>query len=367
MAQQIAEPVATETAAPSTSIEVVLRTEKLTKRFGSRTAVNSLDMEVNRGDVFGLLGPNGAGKSTTLRMILGLIWPTAGHISLFGDPVTLGDRRPLLQRVGAIIEQPTFYPYLSGRQNLRVVARYAGQPNTAALRKRIDDVLQLVGLGDRGKDAFKRYSLGMKQRLGLGAALLTEPELLILDEPTNGLDPAGIVEMRELISQLSQNGMTIVLSSHLLHEVQQVCNRVAILNFGSVIAQGRVTDLLAARSGLVVGFEQPDALARAQAVLLDARRSGSSPWIRSLQYVQPEPNAWVPPGGQVLLVDAPPERASDITALLASQGLYVAELRRSAVSLEQFFLDLTSGPSANGASNGASNGAGTRAQQGGQA
>jgi ABC-2 type transport system ATP-binding protein len=218
-------------------------------------------------------------------------------------------------------------------------------------------VLQLVSLADRANEAYKRYSLGMKQRLGVAAALLTEPELLILDEPTNGLDPAGIVEMRDLIGQLSQNGMTVVLSSHLLHEVQQVCSRVAILNFGSVIAQGRVTDLLASRSGLVVGFEQPEALAQAQAVLLEARRSGTSPWIRSLQYIQPEPGTWTPPGGQVLLVDAPPERASDVTALLASQGLYVAELRRSAVSLEQYFLDLTSGaPNGSNGSNGARGG-----------
>jgi ABC-2 type transport system ATP-binding protein len=364
--QEIADSVATAAAPAPTSGEVVLQTEKLTKRFGSRTAVNGLDMEVRRGDVFGLLGPNGAGKSTTLRMILGLVWPTAGQMSLFGEPVTLTRRRELLQRVGAIIEQPSFYPYLTGRQNLRVIAHYAGQPNTPALRQRIEDVLQLVSLADRAKDTYKRYSLGMKQRLGVAAALLAEPELLILDEPTNGLDPAGIVEMRDLIGQLSQSGMTIVLSSHLLHEVQQICSRVAILNFGSVIAQGRVTDLLASRSGLVVGFEQPEALARAQAVLLDARRSGNSPWIRSLQYVQPEPGAWVPNGGQVLLVDAPPERASDITALLASQGLYVAELRRAAVSLEQYFLDLTGGSSPNGA-NGASAANGATGRQGGQA
>jgi ABC-2 type transport system ATP-binding protein len=364
--QDLADPVATATAPASTSTEVVLQTQRLTKRFGGRTAVNGLDMEVHRGDVFGLLGPNGAGKSTTLRMVLGLIWPTAGSISLFGQPVTLGGRRALLQRVGAIIEQPSFYPYLSGRQNLAVVARFAGQPNTRALRQRIEDVLQLVSLADRAKDAYKRYSLGMKQRLGLAAALLTEPELVILDEPTNGLDPAGIVEMRDLIGQLAQSGMTVVLSSHLLHEVQQVCNRVAILNFGSVIAQGRVADLLASRSGLVVAFEQPDALSKAQAVLLDARRDGTAGWIKSLQYVQPEPGAWTPPGGQVLLVDAPSERAADITALLASQGLYLSELRRSAVSLEQFFLDLTGAPGTNGV-NGAAGANGARGQQGGQA
>ena len=354
---QVAEPVAAPSSVATT--EVVLETQKLVKRYGRLTAVNGLDMEVRRGDVFGLLGPNGAGKSTTLRMILGLIWPSSGSISLFGSPLTLAHRRALLQRVGAIIEQPAFYPYLSGRQNLRVAARYAGQPNTKELRARIDEVLALVGLADRANDAYKRYSLGMKQRLGVASALLTEPELVILDEPTNGLDPAGIVEMRNLIGQLAQQGMTVVLSSHLLHEVQQICSRVAILNKGVVIAQGKVDDLLASRSGLVVGFERPEELAKAQEILLASRRDGTAEWIKSLQYIQPEPNAWTPPGGYVLLVDTPSEHASDITQLLASQGLYVAELRRSAVSLEQFFLDLTGAPAgANGASslNGAQGG-----------
>jgi ABC-2 type transport system ATP-binding protein len=347
-AMAVAAPDARPPATPVTG-EVVLRTMNLSKRYGKLLAVNGLNMEVRRGDVFGLLGPNGAGKSTTLRMILGLVWPTAGEIALFGTPVTATHRRELLQRVGAIIEQPSFYPYLSGRQNLQMVARYAGQPNTRAMRQRIEEVLALVALADRANDAYRKYSLGMKQRLGVGAALLTEPELLILDEPTNGLDPAGIVEMRDLIGQLAQRGMTVVISSHLLHEVQQICTRVAILNHGSVLVQGRVADLLASRAGLVVAFDQPEALARAQNVLLESRRSGATPWLRSLQYVEPEPGAWVPPGGQVLLLDAPPERASEVTALLAQQGLYVAELRRSAVSLEQYFLDLTGGPTTAGA------------------
>ncbi len=359
---QVAESVAAPTSASTT--KVVLATQKLVKRYGKLTAVNGLDMEVRRGDVFGLLGPNGAGKSTTLRMILGLIWPTSGSIALFGSPVSLTDRHALLHRVGAIIEQPSFYPYLSGRQNLRIAARYAGQANTKELRNRIEEVLTLVGLADRAKDAYKKYSLGMKQRLGVASALLTEPELVILDEPTNGLDPAGIVEMRNLIAQLSRQGMTVVLSSHLLHEVQQICTRVAILNHGSVIAQGRVDELLASRSGIVVGFERPEDLAQAQELLLASRRDGTAGWIKSLQYIQPEPNAWMPPGGYVLLVDAPSEHASDITQLLAGNGLYVAELRRSAVSLEQFFLDLTGAPTGVNGANGAN---GATSGQGGQA
>jgi len=332
---------------PQATSNVVLRTRRLSKRYGSRMAVRGLSLEVERGDVFGLLGPNGSGKTTTLRMVLGLIWPTAGSITLFGTPAGGdGHRRELLQRVGAIIEQPSFYPYLTGRQNLRVVARFAGQPNTPAMRKRIDEALEQVDLGPRAKDAYRKYSLGMKQRLGIAAALLTDPELLILDEPTNGLDPAGVVEIRNLIGELARRGMTVVLSSHLLHEVQQVCTRVAILQEGSLLTQGRVADLLAASRGLVVGFDRPGATAQAAEALAEASR-GAAPWLHGVQYLRPETGAWTPPDGWLMVVDAPVERASELTALLAERGLYVAELRRREVSLEQYFLDLTNtGPAA---------------------
>ncbi len=320
--------------------ELVLRTERLTKRFGNRMAVNALDLEVYRGDVFGLLGPNGSGKTTTLRMVLGLIWPTKGEVLLFGGRASdEAHRRAALRRVAAIVEQPAFYPFLSGRENLRGVASFAGLPDTPAMRARVDEALAMVGLEARARDAYKKYSLGMKQRLGIAAALLTDPELVVLDEPTNGLDPAGMVEVRALIGRLAQRGTTVLLSSHLLHEVQQVCTRVAILKEGSLLAQGEVGQLLAPHSGIQLGFDTPELLGKAVEVLHAADATTS--WLHGARYVQPEPGGWTPPGGWLLLVDAPPERAADLNALLAAQGLYAAEVRRREGNLEQYFLSVT--------------------------
>ncbi|HEU5368005.1 MAG TPA: ABC transporter ATP-binding protein [Ktedonobacterales bacterium] len=323
---------------------VVLRTERLSKHFGRLTAVQNLNLEVHQGDVFGLLGPNGSGKTTTLRMILGLIWPTEGQISLFGSYMEDdAQRRAALQRIGAIVEQPAFYPYLNGRENLQGVATFAGLPGNDATSARIDVVLAQVGLAPRAKDAYKRYSLGMKQRLGIAAALLTQPEMIILDEPTNGLDPAGMVEVRALIGQLAQRGITVLLSSHLLHEVQQVCTRVAILNRGMLVTQGEVAQLLAAQSGIQFGFTDPDLLSRAANALHEIAGTSEVPWLRGVRYVQPEPGAWTPPGGWLLLVDAPPEQAAAVNAILGARGIYASEVRRREASLEQFFLALTSG------------------------
>lgn len=327
--------------------EVVLRTEALTKRFGKRLAVSGLNLEVRRGDVYGLLGPNGAGKSTTLRMVLGLIWPTSGSIALFGAPPDGGGAgQEALRRVGAVVEQPAFYPYLSGRDNLIGCAIFAGLPANATTRARIEETLALVGLAPRAKDIYKKYSLGMKQRLGIAAALLTSPELVVLDEPTNGLDPAGMVEVRSLVSQLAQRGTTVLLSSHLLHEVQQVCTRVGILKDGVLVGQGEVAQLLASQIGIQLGFDTPETAMKAASALAQATAE-RMPWIRGMQWIQPEPGAWIPQGGWVLLVDAPGERAAEINALLSGQGIYAAELRHREGSLEQFFLALT------GAANGA--------------
>lgn len=337
------------TPASEPARQVVLRTERLSKQFGKLTAVQNLNLEVQRGDVFGLLGPNGSGKTTTLRMLLGLIWPTDGQIYLFGAPMTDDHlRRRALQRIGAIVEQPAFYSYLSGRENLRGVAVFAGLPDTPATRARIDEVLAQVGLAARAKDAYKKYSLGMKQRLGIAAALLTQPEMIILDEPTNGLDPAGMVEVRALIGDLARFGITVLLSSHLLHEVQQVCTRVAILKQGVLLAQGAVADLLAGQGGIQLAFDHPDMIPRAMSILRQARAS-AAPWVRGQRYIQPEPGAWTPPGGWALLVDAPVEHAATINALLAAQGIYAAEVRRREASLEQYFLALTNGQPAPGA------------------
>ena len=330
-------PAAVNGAAPP----VVLRTERLTKHFGRLPAVNNLNLEVRQGDVFGLLGPNGSGKTTTLGMILGLIWPNAGQVFLFGNPMTDDHlRRAALQRIGAIVEQPAFYPYLTASENLLGVAIFAGLPDDDTTSARIEEVLMQVGLAARARDAYRKYSLGMKQRLGIAAALLTNPEMIILDEPTNGLDPAGMVEVRALITQLAQRGITVLLSSHLLHEVQQVCTRVAILKQGALLAQGTVVDLLASQSGIQLGFSQPDLLPKAASILQDAT-GAEAPWLRGTRYIQPEPGAWIPPGGWLLLVDAPLDHAAEVNALLGAQGVYAAEVRRREASLEQFFLAVT--------------------------
>lgn len=323
----------------------VVRTIGLTKRFGRRVAVNALNLEVYQGDVYGLLGPNGSGKTTTLRMLLGLARPSAGQISLFGHTMHGHTAAAALQHIGAVVEQPAFYPYLSGRENLRGAAVYGGMPYSRATSARIEETLALVGLAERARDPYRTYSLGMKQRLGVAAALLSRPQLVLLDEPTNGLDPAGMVEVRALISQLAREGITVLLSSHLLHEVQQVCTRVGVLKNGVLLAQGAVEELLAAQRGIELGFADPNDLMRAIAILKDATEA--SPWLRGARYVPPEPGAWVPPGGWLLLVDAPVEHAHDLNALLGGQGIYAAEVHRRDASLEQYFLELTSPTGAN--------------------
>src|ERR1700737_2958016 len=214
----------------------VITTHKLTKRYGTTImAVDHLDLEVRRGEVFGFLGPNGAGKTTTLRMLLGLIKPTSGS-------ATVAQHRPGepegLRQIGSLVEAPGFYPYLSGRENLKIMADYAGLPH-----KRVDAALEEVDLADRAKDRFGTYSMGMKQRLAVAAALIKDPELMILDEPTNGLDPQGVVEMRSLIRRLGSGNRTVMLSSHLLNEVQQISDRVAIIRKGKLVAQGTVHEL----------------------------------------------------------------------------------------------------------------------------
>ena len=220
--------------------ENILQTRQLGKRYGKRWAVKNLNLEVHRGDVFGFLGPNGAGKSTTIRMILSLIQPTIGETELFGYPLK-SRRSDALRRVGGIVEKPDFYLYLSAYKNLQIIGALTG----GADRKRIMEVLDLVGLVHRASDRVKTYSHGMKQRLGIAQALLSDPELVILDEPTNGLDPQGMKEVRELIVHLSRDKKkTIILSSHLLNEIELVANRMVIINYGELVVQGEVSKLL---------------------------------------------------------------------------------------------------------------------------
>jgi ABC-2 type transport system ATP-binding protein len=297
--------------------QIVIRTQDLTKRFTKLTAVDQLNMEVYQGEVFGFLGPNGAGKTTTISMLLGLLRPTAGSAEVLGYSIQ-SQPALALRRVGALVES-AFYPYLSARDNLWVMAQLSGGGVSA---ERITEVLELVGLARRADSKFKTFSTGMKQRLGLGAALIHDPDLLILDEPTHGLDPAGMREMRELIGRLSrEQNKTVFLSSHLLHEVEQVCDRVLILNQGQSIATGRVEEILRQGGYIEVRVSQPE---RALALLQDLS------WVEEV---------WLRDGA--LYLDAPSERAAEITAALAAEGLYLHGLRAAERSLESFFLDVT--------------------------
>lgn len=292
-----------------------LEVRGLTKRFGSFTAARDVSFRVYRGDVFGFLGPNGAGKSTTIGMLLGLIKPTAGEIRMFGLPPERHDEA--LANVGGIIEAPAFYPYLSGRDNLRALAHL--RPGTT--RQRIDEVLELVGLSEAATKKFGQYSLGMKQRLGIAWTLLHDPDLLILDEPTNGLDPAGMLEVRHLILRLAEQGKTIFISSHLLHEIEQVCDRVAVIRRGEVVAEGAVDELLSQTERLIIRTPQ----LRDAAMLLRGL-----PGVRDIAVADDH-----------LRVDAPDVRAATLNAELVRAGIEVDELRRERATLEATFLELT--------------------------
>jgi ABC-2 type transport system ATP-binding protein len=293
--------------------EPIVVTDDLTKRYRRQTAVDAVSLTVRRGEVYGFLGPNGAGKTTTLRILLGLIRPTRGSATVLGgDP---GDPS-VLRRVGALVEDPGFYPYLSGRDNLRVLARYRrlGDPPVAR-------ALDQVGLAGRGGDPFKSYSLGMKQRLGVAAALLGEPELLILDEPTNGLDPGGMADMRALVRQLAARGQTVLLSSHLLGEVQQICDRVGVIAGGRLLTESTVAALRGTRS-LQVRAAPADRAERAIAATLgevEIRRT---------------------PGGG-LRVATDPDRGPELVRALVRDDIDVHEIHAVEQTLEEVFFELT--------------------------
>lgn len=300
--------------------DVILRTNGLTKRFGTLVAVKNLNLELRRGEVFGFLGPNGAGKSTTVGMILGLIAPTAGSIELFGRKLD-GNSWPLLRRVGAIIEEPAFYPYLSGRDNLEALSRaIGGVPKT-----KIDEVLKRVNLFERAADRYDHYSMGMKQRLGIASTLLRDPELIILDEPTSGLDPAGTKEVRDLIPQLAHESRAVFLCSHLLHEVEMVCNRVVIIKQGVVLADSTIEELV--MQGQILQIKVDNST---QAIEI----LKSLPWIKSIKIED-----------DYLIVDAPENSASRVNQALAERGIFASELVNRTVSLESVFLQLTGGDS----------------------
>jgi ABC-type multidrug transport system ATPase subunit len=301
--------------------DVILQTFGLGKRYGKRWAVQNLDLQVRKGEIFGFLGPNGAGKSTTIRMLLSLIAPTTGRVELFGRSLP-DHRRDALSRIGGLVERADLYLHLSGRRNLEIVGALMGGLKAGA----IDEALDIVGLSSRGKDRVKTYSHGMKQRLGVAQALLGDPECIVLDEPTTGLDPQGIKEVRELIVRLSrERGITIFLSSHLLSEIEQTATSMAIINGGILAVQGGVRDLLNSSENSVRIEATP--LAGALAVLQQL------PFVRRCEQRNGS-----------LEVKMPFEETARANAALVGAGIQVSALipRRS---LEEYFLTITEGAS----------------------
>jgi ABC-2 type transport system ATP-binding protein len=293
--------------------ESVVSTHGLTKRYGNGVvAVDGLDLTVNRGEVYGFLGPNGAGKTTTLRMLLGLILPTAGSATVAGAaPGTPAS----LTRVGAIVEAPAFYPYMSGYDNLELLAIYCGVPTS-----RVDTALEQVELTPRARHRFSTYSMGMKQRLGIAAALIKEPELLILDEPTNGLDPQGMADVRKLIVELGKGDRTVLVSSHLLGEVEQMCTRIGVIRKGKLVAEGTI-DELRGSSTLMIRAQPVD-----QAMAVLSGEVGAD-------------KIKVSDGAFSLNVDL--ARAAELNRRLVQAGVDVSEIRESERSLTDVFMELT--------------------------
>ncbi|MCW2748999.1 MAG: transporter related protein [Aeromicrobium sp.] len=290
----------------------VVEIRDLTKRYGAVLAVDRVSLSVDRGEVYGFLGPNGAGKTTTLRMLLGLIRPSSGDITVLGyQPGDAG----VLATIGSMIEGPAFYPFLSGRDNLVVMARYAGVG-----RDRIDETLATVDLASRGGDKFSTYSLGMKQRLGVAAALLKDPDLVVLDEPTNGLDPAGMRDMRALIRRLGDSGRTVILSSHMLGEVQQICDRVGVINDGRMVAESTV-DELRGDSELLVHATPADVVRGTLDQLA---------YVQSIRSVDDE-----------LRLRVDERYTGEVTRALVLAGADVREIRRLDRQLEDVFFEVT--------------------------
>ena len=294
----------------------------LVKRYGDVTAVDNVDLTVNAGDVYGYLGPNGAGKTTSLRMLLGLIRPDAGTAKLFGrDPLSEGARA--LDGVAGFVEAPRFYPYLSGRRNLELVAALDGDGAAG----RIDEALDTVDLADRAKDKVGGYSHGMRQRLGIAGALLRDPKLLLLDEPTTGLDPGGMRDMRALVRRLADQGITVLLSSHLMGEVEDLCDRVAIVRTGKVVYEGSLPELLASTAGRYTLRTTDDV--RAAALAADR------PGVTEVRFAD---------GG--LTLSASEEAAVALSLALGEAGVGIAALVPRTATLEELFFRLTEGDAA---------------------
>ncbi|HEY8870885.1 MAG TPA: ATP-binding cassette domain-containing protein [Candidatus Limnocylindrales bacterium] len=305
---------------------LALATRGLRKSYGSRVALAGLDLSVPSGVVYGFLGPNGAGKTTTMRLLTGLLHPDSGSIELLGKPFSRGDRRRLFD-VGALIESPSFYPYLSGRKNLRELAAAGALVPPG----RVEELLELVGLRERANEAVSTYSMGMKQRLGIAAALLSDPALLLLDEPSNGLDPAGIVAMRETLRHLASIGKTVFVSSHLLAEVQVMADVVGIIAAGRLVREGTLDDLLGSEE--LVRVRVPRESVAVATIVLSAIAPAIAPTVASGD--ETSPDVW-------LRVHTQSQQASEINRLLAGAGIYASGLE-SGSDLEMLFLELTGG------------------------
>ncbi|HET9017202.1 MAG TPA: ABC transporter ATP-binding protein [Thermomicrobiaceae bacterium] len=300
--------------------DLVIETRGLTKRYGrALVAVDGLSLRVRRGEVYGFLGPNGAGKTTTLRMLVGLVRPTSGAARVLGQPA---GSDAALARVGAMIENPAFYPFLTGRGNLEVMARHAGVG-----LERVEEVLAQVGLSARAGDRFSHYSMGMKQRLGLAAALLKDPDVLILDEPTSGLDPEGIAEMRDLMRDLGRGHRTVLLSSHIMGEVEQICDRIGILRRGRLDAEGTLAELRG----------------RPELRLRGAPLERARDLVAELPYVERLESR---DGALVLATD--PGRAGEINRRLVMAGVEVRELTPVHATLEEVYFGLAHGAGGDG-------------------
>lgn len=291
----------------------ILQIDQLKKHFGQVKAVDGVSLVVKRGQIYGFLGPNGSGKTTTISMILGLLHPTAGSVTLFGESVSPSYTLPL-QRVGALVGTPSLVPYLTARQNLELLARL--RPDLPL--GRIDEILEITNLQEAANRRVGQFSTGMKQRLGIAMALLHEPELLILDEPTNGMDPSGMREIRVLLGQLAENGATVFISSHLLYEVEQICDRVAVLKTGKVVAEGNVQDLLGEQTIVCVRVNCPNNAARclhALSGVTDAQPNGAYVTISGVS-------------------------SQEVVAHLTSNGIIPSEVSTGRPDLESIFLEL---------------------------
>ena len=303
------------------SLELAIKTSSLTKQFGSQKAVSSIDLSVPKGSVFGFLGPNGSGKTTTIRMILGLAAASKGEIELLGHPIPK-ELEHALPKVGALVEGPAFYPYMSGRNNL-IRIDSADRNSTASTRKqRVDAALERVGLTNAAKKKVHAYSLGMKQRLGLANALLKPREILILDEPTNGLDPQGTREVRNLIRSLAAEGITIFVSSHLLSEIEQLCSHLAVMTAGKIVAQGSLAELRnESQTRLVLKADRIDEL-----VDLLKTQGLTKLSLKPDRVVAPVPSDF---------------DVASLNQLLVKKKFMVSEIRLEQPSLEEYFVNLT--------------------------